>query len=128
MSRCKPLDIRELGRHPLPKVVEGDKYSHGTLLVIAGTREIAGAAAICANAALRAGSGKITIATVESVAPQLGTQLRCEPAADAAKLRHRALLAACGAHLLVAFLKYRRKTVAPQPRRLVRNRSHGEAT
>ena len=72
MSRCKPLDIRELGRHPLPKVVEGDKYTHGTLLVIAGTREISGAAAICANAALRAGSGKITIATVESVAPQLG--------------------------------------------------------
>lgn len=71
MSRCRKLDIQELRRHPLPKVVEGDKNSHGQLLVIAGTREIAGAASICANAAMRAGSGKISIATVASVAPQL---------------------------------------------------------
>lgn len=72
MSRCKPIDLDELHRHPLPPVVEGDKNSHGKLLVIAGTREISGAASICANSALRAGAGKITIATVASVAPQLG--------------------------------------------------------
>lgn len=72
MNHCRSLDARELRRHPLPQVVEGDKNSHGKLLVIAGTREIAGAARICANAALRAGAGKITIATVASVAPQLG--------------------------------------------------------
>jgi hydroxyethylthiazole kinase-like uncharacterized protein yjeF len=61
-----------LKRHPLPPIEEGDKYSHGTLLIIAGTREIAGAAQISANSALRAGAGKISIATVSSVAPQLG--------------------------------------------------------
>jgi ADP-dependent NAD(P)H-hydrate dehydratase len=72
MNHCRSLDARELRRHPLPPVVEGDKNSRGKLLVIAGTREIAGAARICANAALRAGAGKITIATVASVAPQLG--------------------------------------------------------
>jgi hydroxyethylthiazole kinase-like uncharacterized protein yjeF len=71
MRRCRPLDQDELKRHPLPPVVAGDKNSHGKLLVIAGTREIAGAASICANAALRAGAGKITIATVASVAPLL---------------------------------------------------------
>ena len=71
MKRCRALDPDELHRHPLPTVVEGDKNSHGKLLVIAGTREIAGAASICANAALRAGAGKITMATVGSVAPLL---------------------------------------------------------
>ena len=72
MSRCRPLDLRELRRHPLAPVTEGDKNSRGKLLIIAGTREIAGAASICANAALRAGAGKVTVATVASVAPQLG--------------------------------------------------------
>lgn len=72
MSPCRPLDLAELRRHPLPPIVEGDKDSHGKLLVIAGTREIAGAASICAGAAMRAGAGKVTIATVASVAPQLG--------------------------------------------------------
>lgn len=72
MSLCRPLDLAELRRHPLPSVVEGDKDSHGKLLVIAGTRDIPGPAMITANAAMRAGAGKITIATVNSVAPQLG--------------------------------------------------------
>jgi hydroxyethylthiazole kinase-like uncharacterized protein yjeF len=41
------------------------------LLVIAGTRDIPGPAMITPTAAMRAGAGKITIATVNSVAPQL---------------------------------------------------------
>ena len=72
MSRCIALTLDELKRHPLPPIVEGDKNQHGRLLVIAGTRDIPGAAMITANAAMRAGAGKITIATVASVAPQLG--------------------------------------------------------
>ena len=69
---ARPLNLSELMRYPLPPIAEGDKDSHGKLLVVAGTREIAGAAMITANAAMRAGAGKITIATVDSVAPQLG--------------------------------------------------------
>ena len=72
MSRCTALTLAELRRHPLPPVVAGDKNAHGKLLVIAGTRDIPGPAMITANAAMRAGAGKITIATVASVAPQLG--------------------------------------------------------
>lgn len=72
MKSPRKLDAAELKRHLLPPVQEADKDSRGRLLVIAGTREIAGAAMICANAALRAGAGKISIATVASVAPQLG--------------------------------------------------------
>ena len=71
MKKVRALDHSELSRHPLPPVSEGDKDSHGRLLVIAGTREIGGAAMITANAAMRAGCGKTTIATVDSVAPQL---------------------------------------------------------
>jgi ADP-dependent NAD(P)H-hydrate dehydratase len=72
MSAPIPLNAAELKRHPLPAIEAGDKDSRGRLLLIAGTREIPGAAMICANAALRAGAGKIGIATVASVAPQLG--------------------------------------------------------
>ena len=73
MSSCRSLARAELKRHLLPPVAEGDKYSRGTLLVIAGTKEIPGAAMISADAAMRAGAGKITIATVASIAPQLAT-------------------------------------------------------
>lgn len=66
------LTASELRRHPLPPVEQGDKDSRGRLLVVAGTREIGGSASICATAAMRAGAGKIGIATGASVAPQLG--------------------------------------------------------
>jgi len=71
-SKPKALTPAELKRHPLPRIEEGDKDAHGRLLVIAGSRDIAGAAMICATAAMRAGAGKISIATTASVAPQLG--------------------------------------------------------
>jgi hydroxyethylthiazole kinase-like uncharacterized protein yjeF len=70
MSEPRPLTLEELGRHPLPRP-QGDKYAHGRLLVVAGTRDIAGSAMITATAALRAGAGKVTIATVDSAAPLL---------------------------------------------------------
>jgi hydroxyethylthiazole kinase-like uncharacterized protein yjeF len=72
MKAPRRLNAAELKRHPLPPVAEGDKDSRGRLLLIAGTREIPGAPMISANAALRAGAGKISIATVSTVAPQLG--------------------------------------------------------
>jgi hydroxyethylthiazole kinase-like uncharacterized protein yjeF len=42
------------------------------LLVIAGSREVPGAALLTATAAMRAGAGKLRIATVESIAVPLG--------------------------------------------------------
>lgn len=71
MKRPTPLTAAELRRHPLPPPTEGDKYAHGRLLVVAGTRDIAGSAMITATAAMRAGAGKVTIATVDSAAPLL---------------------------------------------------------
>jgi len=57
---------------PLPKQGNGDKHDHGKLLVVAGSRSVPGAAVLCAEAAMRAGAGKLQIATVESIAVQLG--------------------------------------------------------
>jgi hydroxyethylthiazole kinase-like uncharacterized protein yjeF len=61
-----------LNEHPLPPVVDGDKETKGRILVIAGSREIPGAALLAARAAMRSGAGKLQIAAVESTAVQLG--------------------------------------------------------
>jgi hydroxyethylthiazole kinase-like uncharacterized protein yjeF len=53
---------------PMPSV-EGDKEERGRVLVIAGSREMPGAVILAATAALRAGAGKLTIATGNSIAP-----------------------------------------------------------
>lgn len=71
MSRCTPLTPVELKRHPLPPVEAADKDAHGRLLVIAGSKQTPGSAAIAATAALRSGCGKVSIATVEPMAPHV---------------------------------------------------------
>lgn len=68
MKRATPLDRAALDAHPLPPVIDGDKQSKGRMLVIAGSREVPGAALLAARAAMRAGAGKLRIATVDSVA------------------------------------------------------------
>ena len=68
----KPLERKALQHHPLPRVADGDKDSKGRILVIAGSREVPGAAVLTATAAMRAGAGKLKIATVASVAVQVG--------------------------------------------------------
>ena len=62
MSGPAPLTRATLGDFPLPPVEDGEKNSRGRLLVIAGSRELAGAALLCATAAMRAGCGKLKIA------------------------------------------------------------------
>jgi ADP-dependent NAD(P)H-hydrate dehydratase len=52
---------------PMPSAA-GDKEERGRILVIGGSREMPGAVILAANAALRAGAGKLTIATGASVA------------------------------------------------------------
>lgn len=70
--QCMQLDARSLRKWPLPGVAhDADKEDRGRVLVVAGSREIAGAAQLSAIAALRAGAGKLVIATGRSVAPLL---------------------------------------------------------
>ncbi|MFP5405536.1 MAG: NAD(P)H-hydrate dehydratase, partial [Gammaproteobacteria bacterium] len=57
---------------PLPEPdPDGDKEERGRTLVIAGGPELAGAALLSGTAALRAGAGKLQIATTRSVAASL---------------------------------------------------------
>lgn len=75
MSETFALDRQALAHFPLPTIEDGDKHSHGRLLIVAGSRTLAGAALLCARAAMRAGAGKLKIATVESVAVQLSVAM-----------------------------------------------------
>lgn len=57
---------------PLPSPAASEKHSRGVALVVGGSAETPGAALLAAEAALRAGCGKVRIATVSSVAAHLG--------------------------------------------------------
>ena len=66
------VDEALLRRFPLPHVPEDSgKEDRGRLLVIAGSRELAGAALLAGRAALRAGAGKLQIGTARSIAAPL---------------------------------------------------------
>lgn len=59
---------------PLPEPGE-NKNARGTALVVAGTRQTPGAVLLAAEAALRAGAGKLQVITVRSVAAQVAVAL-----------------------------------------------------
>ncbi|MDR7048510.1 hydroxyethylthiazole kinase-like uncharacterized protein yjeF [Duganella sp. 3397] len=61
---------------PLPMPgAHADKEARGHVLIVAGSREMPGALLLAATAALRAGAGKLTIATAASVTAALGVAL-----------------------------------------------------
>ena len=63
------IDAPALRGWPLPMPSsEGDKEVRGHVLVLGGSREMPGAVILAATAAMRAGAGKLTIATGASVA------------------------------------------------------------
>ena len=65
-----------LARLPLPQPSEDDdKEERGRVLVVGGSAEMPGAVILSAIAALRAGAGKIQIATAKSVAPHVGASV-----------------------------------------------------
>lgn len=72
MTRATVTDITAavLREWPLPQPsFDGDKEVRGHILIVGGSREMPGAVILAATAALRAGAGKLTIATAASVAP-----------------------------------------------------------
>ena len=76
MSEFEILDRDLLRRFPLPEHPEdGDKEERGRLLVVAGSRELAGAALLAGTGGLRAGAGKLQIVTGASVAPTLSVAM-----------------------------------------------------
>jgi ADP-dependent NAD(P)H-hydrate dehydratase len=76
VSAVATLDRDLLTSFPLPHHPEdGDKEERGRLLVIGGSRELAGAALLAGIAGLRAGAGKLQIATAASIAVQLSVAI-----------------------------------------------------
>lgn len=66
---AQDLDDALLRAWPLPQpALDGDKEERGHVLVLGGSREMPGPVILAATAALRAGAGKLTIATGRSVA------------------------------------------------------------
>jgi hydroxyethylthiazole kinase-like uncharacterized protein yjeF len=69
-TRITPELLRAM---PLPQPAGStDKNARGSVLVVAGSVEVPGAALLAGTAALRAGAGKLQIATCSSIAPHLG--------------------------------------------------------
>lgn len=72
MTAPATIDEALLREFPLPHVPEDSgKEDRGRLLLIAGSRELAGAAVLAGIAALRAGAGKLQIGTARSIAAPL---------------------------------------------------------
>jgi ADP-dependent NAD(P)H-hydrate dehydratase len=111
MSAPQPLDRALLDTMPLPVVGDGGKDERGRVLVIGGGLELAGAVLLAGTAALRAGAGKLQMATAASVVPALTVAVpearvfalpethegRPSPAAAKALAEH---LPGCGAILI----------------------------
>jgi len=69
-STTVDIDARLLHEWPLPEPdYESDQEERGTLLVVAGSDETPGAAALAATASLRAGAGRLIVATTAGAAP-----------------------------------------------------------
>lgn len=73
MSTPVAVDAAFLASMPLPRHGEDeDKDARGRILVIGGSRAVPGALLLSGVAALRAGAGKLQLATVESAAVHIG--------------------------------------------------------
>ncbi len=76
MSASITLDADLLRDFPLPAhPEESGKEDRGRLLAIVGSRQLAGAALLAGTAALRAGAGKLQIATAATIAAPLGVAM-----------------------------------------------------
>lgn len=65
------LEVEEAAALLLPRPADGHKGTFGHLLIVAGGPGKAGAAVLCARAAVRAGAGLVTVATAAEVLAQV---------------------------------------------------------
>jgi ADP-dependent NAD(P)H-hydrate dehydratase len=73
MRKIRRVTVAALRTHRLPRTESiTDKDSRGRVLIVAGSATSPGAARLAGEAALRAGAGKVIVATGRSLAPHLG--------------------------------------------------------
>ncbi len=70
--RVEPIDYADVIQ---PHVSNVDKYSRGSVLVVAGSSRYPGAAVMAAKAAARAGAGYVTLAVPVTIAPLIQMQV-----------------------------------------------------
>lgn len=68
--------VRGLPKLPL-RAAEGHKGDYGTVLVVAGSESMLGAAILCATTALRSGAGLVQVALPEALRPLLPLAVPC---------------------------------------------------
>ena len=61
-----------------PRKKNSHKGDYGHVLIVAGSRNMTGAAVLCVNGALRAGAGLVTLGAIKSVLPLITKKLRPE--------------------------------------------------
>lgn len=74
-SRLAMYTVEDALDHLPRKTWKSNKYTAGKVLVIAGSRGMHGAAALCANAALRAGAGMVRVAAPAGIHRDLAPHL-----------------------------------------------------
>jgi len=123
MSPC-PIDAHWRAAHPLPTIGDGmDKEERGRALVIGGSAFVPGALLLTGEALLRAGAGKVQLATVAPVAVPLGVRFPeaaviALPEDETGEIAGAALavlqdaVASCGALILGPGMRCRPQTVA----------------
>ena len=73
MAEAVPLDSNWLREHPLPSPSpHADKNARGRVFIVGGCTSVPGGLVLTAEAALRAGAGKVQVATASSTALPLG--------------------------------------------------------
>lgn len=76
LPRARPLDSDWLRDHPLPVPDDGtDKNGRGRVVIVGGSRAVPGGLLLTAEGALRAGAGKVQLATVAEAALHLGVAM-----------------------------------------------------
>lgn len=76
VADAQPLDSDWLRAHPLPRPDNAaDKNARGRVLAIGGCALVPGGIALTAEAAFRAGAGKVQVATIERAALALGVAM-----------------------------------------------------
>ncbi|HEY0546226.1 MAG TPA: NAD(P)H-hydrate dehydratase [Pyrinomonadaceae bacterium] len=87
-------------RWPLPQPdADGDKEDRGRVLVIGGASELPGAVILAATAALRAGAGKLQIATCRSIAQAVAVAVPEARVFALAETKHGAIAASAASQI-----------------------------
>lgn len=74
-THARLLDQEWVGQLLPERLRASHKGENGSVLIVAGSRKMRGAAALCARAALRSGAGLVTVASIDSVIDAVAAQL-----------------------------------------------------